>query len=227
MPSLRVAAELACRVVFPHFCVGCKEEGQVLCADCDLELRVLGSGSFGLPPKGDGRYAIDSLASALPYAEPVPRTLLQQYKYERVEEAGAAVVEAFGRFVRWNEERFCAMAEGAVVLPVPMHPWKQAWRGFNQAETLAAVFAVNTGSRAARGVLCRRFGLKAQAQLRDRDMRSANASGSVRVARKFPAGTRFILVDDVFTTGATLDACADALKRAGAGEVHAVTFLKG
>ena len=226
LPALRAVATSVAEAVFPHFCVSCGDEGAVLCDDCDLEVETLGSGIFGLPEEG-GTLAIDSLASALPYAQRVPRILLQLYKYERVEEAGAAVAEVFGRFVRRNEERFCVLAKDAVVVPVPMHPWKEAGRGFNQADTLAAVFAVEAGARLVRGVLRRRFGMTPQVGMKDRDARGRNAEGSVRVSGKFPPGMRFILIDDVCTTGATLNACAVALKRAGAGEVHAVTFLRG
>jgi ComF family protein len=224
--TLRAAASFVARSVFPHFCVSCGGEGTVLCDDCASDMEMLGDGIFVLPEDGVSQ-SVESLSCALPYVQPAPRALLQLYKYERVDEAGAAVAEAFGRFLRRNEIRFCALAKDAIVIPVPMHPWKEAWRGFNQADTLAAVFALETGARLVRGVLRRRFRATAQVGMKDREARGRNAEGSVRMARRFPTGMRFVLVDDVYTTGATINACAKELKLAGAGEVHAVTFLRG
>lgn len=169
---------------------------------------------------------IDGLIATAPYAHPVFRELLRLHKYERVTEAGESVRAAFATFARDHANALRAVSGGAVIVPVPMHPFREALRGFNQAEALADVVAAVTARRRGSDVLRRRLRFRAQANLPN-VRRRANALGSVVLASRVPMGASFVLVDDVVTTGATLDACAAALKAGGAGTVWAVTFLKG
>lgn len=114
----------------------------------------------------------------------------------------------------------------AVVVPVPMNFFRQARRGFNQAEALAGVFAELVGAPLAPRLLGRRLRLRHQAELDTDDARRRNAAGSFNLLGHFRAGQEFVLVDDVATSGATLQAAAATLKAGGAGRVSAVVFLR-
>lgn len=236
----RVACADLASAAFPHFCVVCGREGLVLCASCRPHAISPLRGIFVCPgcgvatPLGArcGRRAcaagggIDGLMAAAPYAHPVLRELLRLYKYERVAEAGEAVRVAFAGFARDHVAALRAVSAYAIIVPVPMHPFREALRGFNQADELADAVARVAGRPLASGLLRRRLRLRAQANL-PAGRRRANALGSVALSGRMHNGATFVLVDDVVTTGATLDACAAALKAAGAGEVWAVTFLRG
>lgn len=236
----RVACAGLASAAFPHFCVVCGREGHVLCAACRPHAISPTRGIFVCPGCGSatplgarcGRCAcasssgIDGLITAAPYAHPVFRELLRLHKYERVAEAGETVRAAYSGFARDHAAAFRAVSGGAIVVPVPMHPVREALRGFNQAEGFARVAAAVTGKPCVPGLLRRRFRFRAQANL-SAGRRSANAAGSVVVSGYVQKGAAFMLVDDVVTTGATLDACAAALKSAGAGTVWASTFLRG
>ncbi len=112
-----------------------------------------------------------------------------------------------------------------LVVPVPMHWWRKWNRGFNQAELLARVVGRRTGIPVARALKRRRSTLS-QAGL-TLAQRRENLTGVFRVpARNRMEGRRVLLVDDVFTTGATASACAAALKRAGARSVVLLTLAR-
>jgi len=120
------------------------------------------------------------------------------------------------------------LLEADLVVPVPLHWTRLAQRSFNQSVWLAAALARPVGKPVALGVLIRRRRRKSQAGLTP-TQRRANVAGTYAV----PAGRRanvrgrtILLVDDVATTGATLDACARVLRRAGAARVDAVTLAR-
>ena len=113
-------------------------------------------------------------------------------------------------------------AQFDVVIPVPLHRSRLAKRGFNQAELMAK----NVAQRISAPVLDK---LKLVRRTRDQielsaDARRENVSGAF-VARG-PVAGRVLLVDDVFTTGATLGECARVLRRAGAEEIRALTLCR-
>jgi predicted amidophosphoribosyltransferase len=236
----RVAVTRLAEAVFPHYCVVCAREGSVLCVDCHPYVMSPLRGIFVCPGCGAttalgakcgsrscaASGGIDGLIAAAPYGNPVLRELLRLHKYERVAEAGDAARAAFATFVRNHEAALRTVSADAAIVPVPMHPFREALRGFNQANGFAEVVAAATDRTVSAGLLRRRLRLRPQAKLPATSRRS-NAAGSVVATGRVPGGARFVLVDDVVTSGATLDACAAALKAAGAGEVWGVTFLRG
>lgn len=109
-----------------------------------------------------------------------------------------------------------------VVVPVPLHRSRLRRRGFNQAELMARSLAEKIKTPVSD---------RLEAVRRTRDQvelsaagRRANVEGAFRM--RGAVRGRALLVDDVFTTGATLSACAGALRRAGAGEVHALSLCR-
>ena len=109
------------------------------------------------------------------------------------------------------------------LVPVPAHPARRRRAGMNQAAWLANALG-NRSRLPVADVLARSRSSTPQVGLARRE-RLVNARGSVRPGRTPPTG-RLVLVDDVYTTGATLDACARALLAAGGEDVVAVTFAR-
>jgi ComF family protein len=111
-----------------------------------------------------------------------------------------------------------------MIVPAPMHWTRRLARGFNQAEILARDLSRRMGVPAASGALKKRP-IPPQTGL-TRHARRLNVSGAVSAVARVTEGARVLLVDDVFTTGATANACARALRNSGAGSVVVATVAR-
>jgi ComF family protein len=146
------------------------------------------------------------------------RKLIQLFKYGKVESLAGPLSALLLRAVP-RDQNF------DVIAAMPMH-WRKQWeRGFNQAELLARPVARRYGLKLATN-LRRKHYTVSQASLSEAGRRQ-NLKGSFAVARTEQiAGKRILLIDDVFTTGATLRAATAALKSAGAAKISALTLAR-
>jgi ComF family protein len=165
-----------------------------------------------IPPQIDAACAAGRYEGAL-------RDIIHAFKYE----GRRTLAGPLGRLMR--EAAGPLLSEAACVVPVPLHPWRRLRRGFNQAADLAATFELPVVSALARTrATASQSGLTAAA--RRRNVRGAFRPSRLCRPRTMTSLVRdrvVVLVDDVRTTGATLDACAGVLKQAGAREVRALT----
>jgi competence protein ComFC len=117
--------------------------------------------------------------------------------------------------------------KGTVIVPVPLYPTKEREREFNQAERLAKRLGAATGLSVNKRLLRRVLPTRTQTQL-TREERLANVRNAFAMRKgQRLKGERIILLDDVFTTGATTSSCAQVLTAAGAGEVWVWTVARG
>ena len=120
------------------------------------------------------------------------------------------------------------LEEADLIVPVPLHYFRLVRRGFNQSGWLAAALSKSSGVRLSVDALKRARATPIQGGL-SADGRRRNVQGAFRVRngrKKLVAGKRVLLVDDVMTTGATAEACALTLKRAGATCVDVITLAR-
>ena len=152
------------------------------------------------------------------------RSLVIELKYHRGLHVLGDMVEIFRRSTHLIEE-----VRGATLVPVPLHARKERERGYNQAVLLAEALAVAAGKETRVERLLRRV-VDTQTQTAfDRRTRMANLKNAFALVRGpgINPALHYILVDDVFTTGSTLNSCARALRRAGALSLDVVTFGHG
>jgi len=200
------------RFIRPPFCERCglPYDGEItsnfVCTNCqDLELHF-------------------SSARSAVVAKGVVREAIHRFKYSR-----ALWFENFlaGLLVREAAPVLLAGMPWNDIVPVPLHPLKLREREFNQADRLAAHLSRATAIPLNRKIL-RRVNPTATQTLLTREQRAANMKGAfgIRPGTRL-AGQRLVLVDDVFTTGATTNAAARVLRQAGAAEVCVWTVARG
>ena len=144
--------------------------------------------------------------------------MIHLFKYESIRPLARPLA-------RWLIQAFPREQQFDALVPMPLHWVRRLRRGFNQADLLAREVSRQTGIEVMRPV--KRIKNTAKQATLTRAGRRRNVAGAFRVADvSCIRGKRLLLIDDVFTTGSTLSACARALKRAGAAHVSALTLAR-
>lgn len=210
---------------FPKQCVNCGKFGKYICQDCSRKIDtsilpicpVCKRQSVGgkTHPGCAGKYKLDGLIFGASYKGPVKKAILK-LKYKWVTDIGESLVD----IQLLNLWRF-DFEQDAVLVPIPLHQLRKNWRGFNQAELFSNLiskkYKVNVFD-----LLVRVKETKTQVGLTKRE-REENIKEAFDV-RSFESlnNSTVILVDDVFTTGATMAEAAKTLKKAGVQKVWAM-----
>ncbi len=232
------AARLTLDIALPTLCVACREpvDGEGVCAQCWSKLSFIERPycpRLGIPfvyDPGPDMLSMEAIASPPAYQraraavryDEVARTLVHALKYQ--DRTDLAPVMG-----RWMARAGRELLDGAdMLIPVPLH-WRRGWsRRYNQSGALARIIAGRSGVTLRGDVLQRLRATEQQVGL-SRPQRASNVQGAFGVSadrRSTIHGARVILIDDVLTSGATVDACARALLRAKAAQVDVLVFAR-
>lgn len=189
----------------PHVCVGCGQEGALLCPACGDILSD--------PTIDQARGSLDTIRSATSYEE-YARDLVWQFKFRGARAAASVMARHMTPLIRADDI-------DAVIVPVPTATRRVRQRGFDQAKLLARQLSRRSGLPYADCL--RRRGQTHQVGAA-REQRLSQLTDAFQTKHKTTPHSRLILVDDVMTTGATLEAAAAVLKNTGATRIDGVVF---
>lgn len=226
---MKISLRIVLDTLFPPRCAGCGLRGVELCEQCLASIRPLDAASC---PRCGRQSRLGSLCPACkryqgPLAgirvacvyEGVARKAIHGLKYRHREKLADPLARMLDAELRRRPLQI------DLLTPVPLHPRRLAERGYNQSELLAAELGRRLGIPVA-GCLERRRETRAQAGL-GKTRREANVRGAFAAAANHSVqGLRIGIVDDVCTTGATLEECAQALKDAGSASVWGIAVAR-
>lgn len=216
-------------LIFPPKCAGCDTQGGLLCAACRDALPLIDPRTAcphcGAPPPAVGGVCVECRGRAFAFSgarcaarlePPVSRAVVMlkdsgERRYAAV--LGELLVE-------------CAegwLTPGEVLVPVPASPAAVRRRGFDHAHDITRVLGRLTGNPVARPI---RATVSADQRALGREERFANRASAFVLRAGIAIPRRAILVDDVFTTGATFDAAARVLRAAGVAEVRVLAVAR-
>jgi len=215
---------------FPRRCVGCGKSGDFLCVGCSQRLpRLLKpfcqkcgkpESSGGLCPACWGQEtAIDGIRSVFRF-EGIIRQAIHELKYRNLKAISGRLATLMARYLRDNP------VHGEVLVPVPLHLRRLRERGYNQSSLLARELGKLIVLPVVDDGLHRLKDSLPQARTTTVEERRRNVTNAFACRDDVLSGRSVILIDDVCTSGATLEACAKAVKSAGAVSVWGLTLAR-
>lgn len=227
-------------LLFPKTCVGCKKFGNYFCSDCISEIKQtelvcpfcerpsLGGVVHSVCKR---KFGLDGLWSLGVYQDSL-RLAIQKLKYKWVSEVARELIDITLEYWAKNSPILLDrikkdQGKTWIVTSVPLHPTRQKWRGFNQSELLAKLFALKLGLKY-ETTLKRIRNTTPQMKLlsHERKKNIRNAFSLLPAISGQRITNNVLLIDDVWTTGSTLKECCYVLKRGGVKQVWALTIAR-
>ena len=221
---------MALDLLFPQRCVSCGREGDYICRSCHQSLLLITPPvcpRCGRPqPSGilcsdciDWQADIDGIRSPFIF-DGVMRQAIHELKYRNLRALAAPLAKLLYDYLMVNP------VPGEVLVPVPLHRKRLRERGYNQSSLLAREMSKLTGLLVVDDCLVRQQPAPPQARTASISERQRNVAGAFACRDGRLRGKQVLLIDDVTTSGSTLNACAGALKSAGAASVWGLVIAK-
>lgn len=224
-------------ILFPHRCINCGKAGKYFCKTCVSNIQLISDkeaicpvcelSAFGgaVHPGCRSRYSLDGLTSFFRYTG-IIRKAVKAIKYRYIHD----IADDFVSLI--NIELFLKSIilkhkKNYILAPIPLHPSRVRFRGFNQAEVLGRRVAKKLGILMRSDAIYRSRKTTPQVDVKDRQHRLKNMDKVFAVDHgAVKQYSSVFIFDDVFTTGATMRSAANALKRRGAEFVWGITMAR-
>lgn len=227
-------------LVFPVRCIGCGKFGYYICRGCLRTIPIKKNfeciGCKRNTPFGQTCFlcakanSIDQLLIAADYKNPFVEKMLKFFKYKFIPDMGRPLSVLMKKYLKWLtlDKKFNVFEANPLLISVPLHRKRLNWRGFNQSELLTKDLADTFQMEMVSDIIERMISVIPQADIKEREERLKNLKGIFRILNKDKiVGREILLVDDICTTGATLNECAMVLKENGAKKVVALVVARG
>ncbi len=217
-------------LIFPRYCLGCQKEleSQQTSQICEV---CFGKIRFNRGFQYQKKSAIKAILAAGRYDDPILREAIKAFKYRSIESLKEPLAKLAIDYLK--KENLANKFSGFVVAPIPLTLRRKLNRGFNQSELLAKEIGAFLNCPVINLLKRKKFN-SPQAEIPDWKKRKENITGvfEVRLRGIFEVGlqslpNKIILIDDVSTSGATLEEAASVLKQAGAKEIYGLVIAKG
>lgn len=215
---------------FPKKCINCKKEGSYLCEDC-LSLVEINPYRYCLCEKMEKRDKcescknrhLDRIYSAASFNNMIIKEAIHRFKYGYVKDlAQPLALLILSHLQATNAE----LDKSFVIIPVPLSDKKKRRRGFNQSEEIGKIISGATGIPLPSDTLIKIRETLPQMEL-GREKRMENIKGCFAIKNEENIkGKTILLLDDVYTTGSTMEECAKTLKLSGAKEIWGLTVAR-
>jgi len=224
-------------LLFPKFCISCGKKESYLCQDCFSLIDIAERQYCPFCPQPrvviDGRTCnfcqrskkLAGLYSATSYDNFIVKKTVNQFKYAYIKELAKPLSSLIvAHLINLNQvESFLSF----ILIPIPLHKKKLKQRGFNQAEEIGKELSKNLEAPILNNVLIKTKQTSAQVELK-KEEREKNIKGAFFCQKpELVRDKKILLVDDIFTTGSTMEECALTLKRAGAKEIWGIVVARG
>ncbi|MFH1393079.1 MAG: ComF family protein [Patescibacteria group bacterium] len=217
-------------LIFPRYCLGCQKElesHQVsqICEDCFAKIRLNRGAQY------QNKSILKAVFAVGRYEDPILREAIKSFKYQSIESLKKPLAKLAIDYLK--KENLASKFSGFVIAPIPLTLRRRLNRGFNQSELLAKEIGAFLNCPVVNLLKRKKFN-SPQAEIPDWQKRKENIMGvfEVRLRGIFEVGLRslpdkILLIDDVSTSGATLEEAASVLKKAGAKEIYGLVIAKG
>lgn len=224
--------------LFPWECLFCQKESEFnypLCKNCFLKIQIINEFICPVcqrrlfnPQKACHFSPLKALGFVGFYEDEILKETIHTFKYKKVKNLLIPLASLMIYFLK-NSSYFSNLKkENLLIIPIPLFKSREKIRGFNQAKILADELATYFNLECADNIIKRVKNNPPQAEIQDLQKRQENVKGIFHLINKEKIqGKQIILIDDVYTTGATLNEAARVLKENGAKSVIGVVLAKG
>ena len=229
-PQLAQLKRIALDLLFPQWCLGCGREGELICPSCRRALpKILPplcprcgkpqASGIVCPACVSSQPEIDGICSPFRF-EATVRKAIHQLKYSNLRTIAGPLAELLNGFLTTNP------MPAEVLVPVPLHQKRERERGYNQSHLLCRELGKLANLPVVADCLIRERHTPPQARTTTVAERKSNVADAFTCRDHRLAGKQVLLIDDVATSGATLDECATALKASGVSSVWGLVLAR-
>jgi len=230
-------------IIFPIECLGCEKEKNWLCEDCfkKLEynhnqycLNCKTANNFGeICNNCKNNFDIEGILIAGNYQDKLLSKLIKTFKYHFIKNLSQPLGKFLSQFLflqitkenSFKKPNIFSDFKNVLIIPVPLHKKRRSWRGFNQSEELAKIIAEKFDVKTSTNL--KRIKYKKPQMRLKKSQRKKNIKNCYIWEGDDLNEKNILLIDDVTTTGSTLNECAKILKENGANEVWGLVVANG